>query len=264
MFALSRREWRAISPSRFFGRLTVTPLVKTRTFASVFRQPVFRAINVTSTAMSNAVSPRLFYRAVFLLVAFAFAAVGRAAEPGSAPFIERVQPADYYGVEKIFQEPFSQTHELVVLRTTAGTPASVLAIKRGFGGEGYALTVHLASSDAPDGWLKINEELDASTGQQVLRAFELKLHRQVALSAFKRLVSKTDTDIWVHQRLADNKVAAAVIKMEATLGNPEASTFLDEFVGSLQLLIGKEGQERAALLQKIDRLATQIIMVETP
>jgi hypothetical protein len=214
--------------------------------------------------MCLSILSRVFSRTSFVVATFVFAAAGHSAEAGKGPFIERVQPADYYTVEKLFPEPYSQTHELVVLRTTAATPASVLAIKRAPGDGGYTLTVHFASSDAPGGWLKINEELDAGTGQQVLRAFELKLHRQVALSAFKRLVSKTDTDIWVHQRLAENKVAAAVITTEATLDNPQATAFLDEFVGSLQLLIGKEGAERAALLQKIDRLATEIIMIETP
>lgn len=183
---------------------------------------------------------------------------------GNRPFIERVRPEDYFAAEKLFDVTFSNTHELVVLRTEAGKPVSVLAIKAAPGGEGYTLTIQIASDEAPDGWLKISEEIDATLGQQVLRAFELKLHRQVALSAFKRNVSKTDTDLWVFQRLAQNRVAAALIAMEATLGNPNASVFIDEFLGSLQQLIGKVGDERAAHLQKIDRIASEIIMAESP
>jgi hypothetical protein len=101
-------------------------------------------------------------------------------------------------------------------------------------------------------------------GQQVLRAFELKLHRQVALSNFKRHPAKTDTDIWIHQRLAEGRTAAALITMEVTLGNPAATTFLEDFIGSLQQLVGTEGEERAAILQKIDRAATTIILADSP
>ena len=176
--------------------------------------------------------------------------------------MERVRPDDYFDVEKVFPEPFSQTHDLVVLRTAAAKPVSVLAIRPRPATEEYTLTVHIASDEAPDGWLKISEPLDASLGQQVLRAFELKLHRQVALSNFKRTMSKTDTDIWIFQRLAENRVAAALISTEATLGNPSATTFLDDFLGGLQQLIGKEGDERVAQLQKIDRVATEIILAE--
>ncbi|HTO05369.1 MAG TPA: hypothetical protein VL069_16795 [Opitutus sp.] len=180
------------------------------------------------------------------------------------PFIERVRPDDFFAAEKLFDEPFSRTHELVVLRMAAGKPVSVLAMKAVPGGEGYTLTIQMASDSAPDGWLKISEELDATLGQQVLRAFELKLHRQVALSTFKRNVSKTDTDLWVFQRLAPDRVAAALIAMEATIGNPNASTFVDDFIGSLEELMGKAGEERTAHLQKIDRLASEIIIADTP
>jgi hypothetical protein len=181
---------------------------------------------------------------------------------GKLPFVERVRPDDYFDVEKVFPEPFSQTNDLVVLRTAAAKPVSVLAIRSRPATEEYTLTVHIASEEAPDGWLKISEPLDAALAQQVLRAFELKLHRQVALSNFKRTLSKTDTDIWIFQRLAENRVAAALISMEATLGNPSATTFLDDFLGGLQQLIGKEGDERVAQLQKIDRIATEIILAE--
>ena len=200
-----------------------------------------------------------------LLVSFATLRASAAdAPPENRPFIERVRPDDYFAAEKLFNESFSRTHELVVLRTAAGEPVSVLAIKSAPGGEGYTLTIQIASDSAPDGWLKIREELDAILGQQVLRAFELKLHRQVSISAFKRRVSKTDTDLWVFQRLAQNRVAAARIATEATIGNPSASEFIDGFLASLQEMIGKVGEERAAHLQKIDRLASAIILSESP
>jgi hypothetical protein len=203
--------------------------------------------------------------AVFLLVAStACQAVAADARPATSnkPFIERVRPDDYFDVEKVFPEPFSSTCELVVLRTAASKPVSALAIKRPPASEDYSLTVHIASRDAPEGWLKISEPLDATLGQQVLRAFELKLHRQVALSNFKRTMSKTDSDLWIFQRLADNKVVAALIAMEVTLGNPSATSFIDGFLGSLEGLIGKEGDERVSQLQKIDRAATEIILAE--
>lgn len=206
--------------------------------------------------------------AAFLLLAFALAATAAVQLPAAAattrPFIERVKPDDYHAAESLFAEPFSRTHELVVLRTAAAKPVSVLALKRTPDVDTYTLTLHYASADAPDGWLKISEELDASIARQILRAFELKLHRQVTLSNFKRTVSKTDSDLWVYQKLSDDRTAAALIAMEATLDNPDATAFVDDFLGSLQQLVGTEGEDRSAVLQKIDRTATAIILADSP
>ena len=209
--------------------------------------------------------PRHIATVLLFVVACAPAsAAPKRVEGANRPFVERVRPDDYFGAEKLFDESFSRTHELVVLRTTAAKPVSVLAVKRAVSGDGYTLTMHLASDTTPGGWLKISEELDTDIGRQVLRAFELKLHRQVALSNFKRTPSKTDTDLWLYQRLHDGEIDTALISMEATLDNPAASAFIDGFLGVLQDLIGKEGKERAAVLQKIDRISTEIILAESP
>ncbi len=211
-----------------------------------------------------------FPAALTPLAAAAFAlAVSIATPPAvsaasARPFIERVKPDDYYAAEKLFAAPLSRTNELVVLRTTAAKPVSALALQPNASGDTHTLTFHFASADAPDGWLKISEELDAALAQQILRAFELKLHRQVTLSTFQRTISKTDSDLWVHQRLANDRIAAALIAMEVTLDNPQASLFIDDFLGGLQQLIGTEGDDRRDLLLKIDRMATKIILAETP
>jgi hypothetical protein len=211
---------------------------------------------------------RCSFRLLLVVLAFltvdALATVAKAATtPVAGPFIERVRPDDYFDVEKGFPEPFSRAHEFVILRTTAAKPVSVFAIEHAATGDGYTMTVELASASAPDGWLKISDDLDAAVGRQVLRAVELKLHRQVSLSDFKRVVSKTDTDIWVYLRLSDNHVAAALLSSEAAFGNSQASAFIDDFLGSLEQLVGKEGAERNALLEKIDRTATAIILAES-
>jgi hypothetical protein len=177
----------------------------------------------------------------------------------SRSFVERVRPENFFAAEKLFPETFSQTNELVILRTKAAKPVSVLAIRHAETGEGFVLSEQFASTEAADGWLKINEELDAAIARQVLRAVEIRLHRQVTLSKFRRNVSKTDSDLWLYQRTSDGQVAAAVIAMEDTMENSAASGFIDDFLGALQDLIGKEGAERAAILEKIDRLATEII-----
>jgi hypothetical protein len=181
-----------------------------------------------------------------------------AADTGSRAFIERVRPEDFYDAEKLFPDPFSPSSEFVALRVTAGKPISALAIKRQTDAEGYTLTVQLASPDAPGGWLKIDDELDVTLGQQVLRGIEMKLHRQVTLSQFKRKVSKTDSDLWLYQRLSDGNIAGAYIAMEATIDNPAADTFITDLLGGLERSIGKEGAERAEALQKIDRIATDM------
>jgi len=197
---------------------------------------------------------RLF--SLVLLLVFA-----ACADAATRPFIERIRPEDYRDVEKIFAEPFSREHDLIVLRTTDAKPFSVLTLDRT--ASGYTLALQVASNDEPGGWIKISEELDATLAQQVLQAFELKLHRQVGLSNFKRGMSKTGSELWVYQRLSDNRIAAAYSPMETTLDNPAAATFIDEFIGGLQQLFGLEGEERAALLQKIDRIATEIILAES-
>ena len=184
------------------------------------------------------------------------------AKTGGRSFIERVRPEDYYAAETLFGDAFSRTHELVVLRLAAAQPVSVLAIGPAAAGEGYTLTVQLVSTNAPGGWLKISEELDAAFARQILRAVEIQLHHQVTLSKFKHHVSKTDSDLWVYQRLSDGRPAAAVIAMADTFDNPDASAFIDELLGGLQQLVGKEGAERTALLQKLDRTATDLILVQ--
>lgn len=225
--------------------------------AATFRFDSFRPMKISALLAR--------FSAATLVFAFAFSAATPAATAASSrPFIERVKPDDYHAAEKLFAEPFSRAHELVVLRTTAAKPVSVLALQRNATGDTYTITFHFASAGTPDGWLKISEELDAPLAQQVLRAFELKLHRQVTLSTFQRRVSKTDSDLWVHQRLSDDRVAAALIAMEVTLDNPQASLFIDDFLGGLQQLIGTEGHARRDLLLKIDRMATKIILAETP
>lgn len=203
--------------------------------------------------------PRLLLFAAVLTVTsapFCFSA------PPVRAFIERVKPVDYFDAEKVFPEPYSHSHELVILRTTAQKPVSVLAIKHAAEGTGYTMTIALASADSPGGWLKLNEDLDETFAKQVLRAMEFKLHRQVSLSDFKRTMSKTDTDIWLFQRVQENRAAAAVIMTEAAMDNPAATRFIDDFLGNLERLAGTEGKDRELLLQKIDRLASEIILSE--
>ena len=195
-----------------------------------------------------------------LLAALLFTSTWASAAEANRSFVERVRPDDFYSVETLFPEPLSPTHELVVLRTTAGKPVSVLAVAPGSDDKTYTVTLQLASSEAEGGWLKISDELDATVARQFLRAVELKLHHQVTLSKFKEKPSKTDTDLWVFQRLSDNRPAAALIAMTDTIDNPEATRFVDDLLGGLEKWVGKEGDERAALLQKLDRLATDIVL----
>ena len=194
-----------------------------------------------------------------LALSLLLAATGSAAT-GTRAFVERVQPENYYAAEKLLPEPFSQSHDVVILRITAGTPVSVFALHPAPNGEDYLLTLQLASTAGTGEWLKITEELESTLGQQVVRAIEFKLHRQVMLAKFRRSPSKTDSDLWVYQKLSDGRVATAVIAMEDTLENPEATTFIDGLLGGLQQLIGKDGVERKALLQRIDRIAIDIIL----
>jgi len=204
------------------------------------------------------------FPSLYRLSFFLFVPLFATAADASRSFVERVRPDDFYSVETLFPEPLSPNHELVVLRTTAGKPVSVLAIAPAGDGNTFTVLWQLASTEAEGGWLKISDELDATVARQFLRAVELKLHHQVTLSKFKERPSKTDTDLWVYQRLSDNGVAAARIAMADTIDNPEATRFVDDLLGGLEKWVGKEGDERASLLQKIDRLATDIVLSTSP
>lgn len=212
----------------------------------------------------NSSTSRLPLVAFCVLLSNLFLPLLQGAAAGRSPFIERVKPEDFFDAENEFPEIYSRAYDLVILRTTAAKPVSALAIRHGAENESYTLTLHLASADAPDGWLKIGEELDADVAKQILRAVEFKLHRQVALSDFKRTMSKTDSDLWIFQRRSDNRATAALISTEASLGNAQATAFIADFIGSIQRLIGTEGAARNELLQKIDRASTEIILAESP
>ena len=198
---------------------------------------------------------------LFCLVSFVTPIASLSAvEAEPTAFVERVKPADYYDAERLFPEQFSTSNELSVLRTSAGKPVSVIAIARGGESDGFTLMLQFASADTPGGWLRITEDLESAVGQQVLRAVELTLHYQVTLSRFKHVVSKTDSDLWIFQKLSDGRSAAGVITTEASLNHPRASLFIEGLLEHLQQLSGKAGEERAALLQKIDRTATDLIV----
>lgn len=177
------------------------------------------------------------------------------------PFVERIQPADYAAAELAFQEPLSRSYDLVFLRTDFGKPVSALALHPQPNG-GY--TLFFGAMDPNGQWQTVTSELDGQVGQQVLRAVELKLHRRVTVNGQRHDIAKNDGDLWIHQRLSDGRVATALISFLATVGNPEAKVFVDEFLGGLQQLVHLDPEQQSQVLTRLDQIATAIILAETP
>jgi hypothetical protein len=204
-------------------------------------------------------------RPALAFLAFAALAAGSAfaAERSSAnrtAYIERAWPSVYEKVQNLFDEEFSKTNDAVILRVDAGKPVSALALKRNESGD-YTLT-YAVQFDGK--FHNLTADLPANVGDQILRAIELKLHRHVLIGTQPRDYTKREGDMWVFHRNAQNRTSTAVILFEATLDNPDAATFVEGLLGGLQKLISAEDADRELLLAELDRLATRIILAESP
>jgi len=175
-------------------------------------------------------------------------------------FIERAWPSVYEKVENLFDEEFSRTNDAVLLRVDAGKPVSALALKKSESGD-YTLTYAIPLDGK---FHHLPADLPANVGDQVLRAIELKLHRHVLIGTHPRDYTKREGDTWVFHRNAQNRTSTAVILFEATIDNPDAATFVEGLLGNLQKLISAEDADRETILGELDRLATRIILAESP
>ena len=177
-----------------------------------------------------------------------------------AAYVERAWPSVYEKVQNLFDEDFSRTHDAVILRVDAGKPISALALKKEASAD-YTLTYAVRLDGK---FHNLTTEIPSNVGDQVLRAIELKLHRHVLIGTHPRDYTKREGDMWVFHRNAQNRTSTAVILFEATLDNPDATTFVDGLLGSLQKLISAEDPERETILAELDRLATRIVLAESP
>ncbi len=175
-------------------------------------------------------------------------------------YVERAWPSVYQKVENLFDEEFSRTHDAVILRVDAGKPISALALKKEASAD-YTLT-YAVQLDGK--FHHLTTDLPANVGDQVLRAIELKLHRHVLIGTHPRDYTKREGDMWVFHRNAQNRTSTAVILFEATLDNPDADTFVEGLLGGLRNLISAEDAARETLLAELDRLATRIVLAESP
>lgn len=197
--------------------------------------------------------------ALTLLVSASLSAAERSKDSRSA-YVERAWPSVYEKVQNLFDEDFSRTNDAVVLRVDAGKPVSALALKKTDPGD-YALT-YAVQFDGK--FHHLTADVPANVGDQVLRAIELKLHRHVLIGTHPRDYTKREGDMWVFHRNAQNRTSTAVILFEATIDNPDAATFVDGLLGNLRKLISAEDHERETILGELDRLATHIILAESP
>ncbi|ACB76608.1 hypothetical protein [Opitutus terrae] len=198
---------------------------------------------------------------VFIALLLAGCRASDDATKNPAAFVVRIQPADFAAAELPFEEPLSRNYELVFLRTDFGQPVSALALRALPGG---AYELYFGAKDAGGQWQKITTELEQDVGQQVLRAAELRLHRRIFVEGQRHDVAKNDGDLWVQQRFADGRIAAALIPFNATVGNPDAQAFVDDLLGTLQKLAHVDPADRGELLTRLDQIATGIILAETP
>jgi hypothetical protein len=173
-------------------------------------------------------------------------------------FVERAWPSVYEKVENLFDEEFSRTHDVVVLRVDAGKPVSALALKRNDSSD-YTLTYAVRLDGK---FHNLTTEVPANIGDQITRAIELKLHRHVLIGTQPRDYTKREGDMWVFHRNAQDRTSTAVILFEATIDNPDAATFVDGLLNGLRKLVSAEGADRESILAELDRTATKIILSE--
>lgn len=201
---------------------------------------------------------------VIVLLALAFTAIHAftAERSGDArvAYVERAWPSVYEKVQNLFDEEFSRTHDAVILRVDAGKPVSALALKRTDTGD-YTLT-YAVQLDGK--FHNLTSEIPAGVGDQILRAIELKLHRHVLIGTHPRDYTKRQGDMWVFHRNSQDRTSTAVILFEATMDNPDATAFVDGLLGGLQKLVSAEDAERDSVLSELDRIATRIVLAESP
>lgn len=177
-----------------------------------------------------------------------------------AAYVERIQPKNYEAAEERFPERFSQSYQLVFLRTDLGKPASAVAIAPDPAG-GYS--VYFGSTTSDGGWANVTTTLDEGPGGQLLRAVEYRLHRNITLSQVHRDVTQREGDLWIYQRLTDGKIACALITFAARLGNEPGAVFLHDVLDLLQRLAAAEPDAREELLAQLDRAASAVIIAES-
>lgn len=204
--------------------------------------------------------PRFRLLPLLLALPVLFTACGPSTPADNAPppFVERIRPGDYAAAELLFESLYSRTHDIVFLRTDSGKPVSALTLKKETGGD-YTATFITPPLEPGGEWLSISSNVSGPVGDQFARAVELKLHLRIRVAHVSRDVNRNDGDLWIFQKLSDNRTATALISLEATLDNPAATEFTDGLVGRLRHLVSADAAARAQILTEIDQIATRII-----
>ncbi len=205
--------------------------------------------------------PSLF--SVAAVSALVLAPVNRGAAQAAAlaadapqPFVERIQPADYFAVEAALPVPLPKDAAIAIIRTEQGRPAYALTVARNAEMEFEVAVLTLPPDQpAPATELPVRAAapLDAPSATRLEQALAIKLARNVFISDATRKAKEYDRAWWILQRAGSDQVQAAVITGERSDGNPDAAAFLDAFVHGLQRYATSDPDARSQVLYEIDR-----------
>jgi hypothetical protein len=193
-------------------------------------------------------------------------ASGLLAPPGTKlPFIERIPPADFLLVEAKLPEALSDSSELVILRTSGRDLVYSLAVRKAAKSEYEVVLLDASPNEAdrhPDTAQRRVVPLDAKSAEQIERAVEIKLHRNVYLADGIRTAESDSKACWILFRPKTSQPMAALIDFESVHMNPEAHDFMDRILWGLYHFATCHPDDRNDVLYEIDRQTIQIILTE--
>ncbi len=190
------------------------------------------------------------------------------ASPGTKlPYIERIHPADFLLVEAKLPEALSDNSELVIVCTSGRDLEYSLAIRKTAKSEYEVVLLDLwptAARTRPDTPERRVVPLPEKSAEQIERAIEIKLHRNVFLSDGIRKAEEDMSAWWILLRPKTNQPVAALIDSTFLHMNPDpnAHDFTDGIVYGLYRYATCHPDDRNDVLYEIDRRTIQIILTE--
>ena len=195
------------------------------------------------------------------------AAAQATALPDNAPmpFIERIQPADFFAVEAALPGPLPKGAAIAIICTQQGHPAYALTLARNAEAEFDVTVTNLPLENAKPAErsaVSVAAPLDAPAATRLQQALAVKLARRVFVSDAARKPKDYDVAWWILQRTGEDAVQAALITGERAEGNPDAGAFLDAFVRGLERYATSDPDQRSQVLYPIDRYTIKVLLEE--
>ncbi len=181
-----------------------------------------------------------------------------------APFIERIQPADFTAVAAALPGPLPREAAFAIICTEQGRPAYALTVARDAEAEFVVTLTNVPPADAkPDERaVSASAPLDAPSAGRLQQALAIKLARRVFVSDAARRAKDYDRAWWILQRTGQDQVQAALLTGDRADQNPDAQAFLDAFVRGLERYATSPPEQRSEVLYPIDRYTIKVTLEE--